>query len=903
MSTGCFSAGAGWAMRFARGLLREDRGFAAISKLRSSMFHFCTTLESSGIATGAALLKSLRQHTGSGFRVAVLCYDIAAEDAARRWGADVVRPEELRKKYGPLAPTESDRTVEEFRQTCRSWLLFDQLHQVPSSTWLVLSAPTMAFFGPVASLLEELGEASAGLSSRNYAGEWRALERAGRFDPALVAVRNDPLGRACAADWAERCAKACFTLPQGAGFGDQKHLDRWLERGAGVAQWRHPGINVAPWNLGGRALEMRESGMFIDGEPLRCFQFSGVRHLVAGLFDPGLARWGVPVSPPLRDGLFIPYLRALGSEEFVRDVDIAPPRRAGDPRTGAALLAALSGWTAAQRAQLAAERTMDVLQNGVRRETAERAARAESDGRLIHALETERDLQRRTLLELKGKLEKAYDDILKDVEIKKQLVLAIDALRADKDAQIANLAAELERLSAQVPSPAARADARAALEPYAQRIHRLVVLKFHPRLLPAILWLTAMGVQVEVLSSPAEYCAGPQGPLRFRAPDAWEWLGQLNSLFDEEGYRRANPDVAAAISSGDLASGWEHYQRFGQWEFRPTGAVGYCTGLAEFDAVAFDASDAAALVPLLAGRLQPQNRLLISGFTPPTDWLPPTTNRDYLLGDLIFCERPPHTWLGPRWPANGLAVHLPKIERAELYPEVPAQRAEWPKIAVVIASHNSAAQLEATIRSVLDQNYPKMELIVAEGGSADGALEIIRRYSSRLILINGGVNDGLRKASAPWLSWLEPGDRLAPGSLFLVGQLALLHRADMIAGRCARVRGGEDPPFEIHRTCLPLNRIAPLSLTDLLDLEGAWLKDCFFDQPEVFITRDLLARTGNLLREELGAARDYDFWIRAAKAGALAFGIPEILALRLVREAAFAPVCVNQLRQARAAHQ
>src|SRR5438105_9873490 len=51
-----------------------------------------------------------------------------------------------------------------------------------------------------------------------------------------------------------------------------------------------------------------------------------------------------------------------------------------------------------------------------------------------------------------------------------------------------------------------------------------------------------------------------------------------------------------------------------------------------------------------------------------------------------------------------------------------------PRITIVTPSFNQGRFIEATLRSVLLQDYPNLEYFVMDGGSTDGAAKVIERY-------------------------------------------------------------------------------------------------------------------------------------------------------------------------------
>ena len=90
----------------------------------------------------------------------------------------------------------------------------------------------------------------------------------------------------------------------------------------------------------------------------------------------------------------------------------------------------------------------------------------------------------------------------------------------------------------------------------------------------------------------------------------------------------------------------------------------------------------------------------------------------------------------------------------------------YPKISVVVPSFNQGCFIEETILSIIKQNYPKVELIIIDGGSTDNTVQIIKRYSSYIKYFvsendNGqshALNKGFALASGELCSYLNSDD-------------------------------------------------------------------------------------------------------------------------------------------------
>lgn len=183
-------------------------------------------------------------------------------------------------------------------------------------------------------------------------------------------------------------------------------------------------------------------------------------------------------------------------------------------------------------------------------------------------------------------------------------------------------------------------------------------------------------------------------------------------------------------------------------------------------------------------------------------------------------------------------------------------------VSVLMPCRNGLPYLNAAVQSVLVQ--PEcLELLVADGGSRDGSIELLQSWAARDRRVRivsradkgpgNALNRAFRQARGTMIGWLNADDLYPPGSL--ARAVAALH-----ANQEWLMIFGEGLEFNDNTGKVRRYPTLPASV----GLEGL-RAHCFICQPTVVFRRSMAVILGPF-DEHWQTAFDFDYWLRAFQA-------------------------------------
>ena len=199
-----------------------------------------------------------------------------------------------------------------------------------------------------------------------------------------------------------------------------------------------------------------------------------------------------------------------------------------------------------------------------------------------------------------------------------------------------------------------------------------------------------------------------------------------------------------------------------------------------------------------------------------------------------------------------------------------------PLISVIVAVYNGAKTLQRCIDSISNQTYLNKEIIIIDGGSTDGTIDILMTNNDKIAYwksepdngIYHAWNKALGHASGDWILFLGSDDYLWKKSVFeeIMPHMIKAESQDirMVYGQVARVTGDDE-----------------IGCVDGFSWEYTWRSIiidgiCTFTHQGMFHHRSLFELYG-MFDESFKIAGDYELLIRAFKEGGDALFIDELI--------------------------
>lgn len=182
----------------------------------------------------------------------------------------------------------------------------------------------------------------------------------------------------------------------------------------------------------------------------------------------------------------------------------------------------------------------------------------------------------------------------------------------------------------------------------------------------------------------------------------------------------------------------------------------------------------------------------------------------------------------------------------------------YPKISIITPNFNGAKYLEATILSVINQEYPNLEYIIIDGSSTDDSVDIIKKYEDKISFwisepdngIYDAIQKGFDKSTGDIMAWINSDDMYYKNSFSIVAEIfSNFKDINWLMGI---------PTFydEYGRT-IHVSNFKRWSRFNYYTKDYQWIQ-----QESVFWRRKLWEKVERKIKTDLKLAGDLDLWLR-----------------------------------------
>ena len=210
-----------------------------------------------------------------------------------------------------LQKAKSNRSLIEYYFTCTPSLPIYVLDNAPEVDIITYLDADMYFFSSIEPIYQELGDGSVLVVEHRFSPALKKLEIFGIYNVGLLVFKRDVNGLACLHWWRDCCLEWCYDRVEGNRFADQKYLNDWPERFAGVVVSDHKGVGLAPWNITNHKYSSNCREFLVDDQTLIVYHFHGLKRINWWLYDANITLYAAWLPGIVKKSLYYPYIREL----------------------------------------------------------------------------------------------------------------------------------------------------------------------------------------------------------------------------------------------------------------------------------------------------------------------------------------------------------------------------------------------------------------------------------------------------------------------------------------------------------------------------------------------------------------------------------------------------------------
>lgn len=194
------------------------------------------------------------------------------------------------------------------------------------------------------------------------------------------------------------------------------------------------------------------------------------------------------------------------------------------------------------------------------------------------------------------------------------------------------------------------------------------------------------------------------------------------------------------------------------------------------------------------------------------------------------------------------------------------------KVSIITACYNCKSFIEETITSVLGQTYPNIEYIIIDGGSTDGTVDIIKKYTDKISYwvsepdngISDAFNKGITRCTGDIVGILNADDTYTPEAVHTAVQAFIENPGvGFVFGDAMMCDLGGTPCFRWAGN-------PGYAKTIKYDMPS-------IPHPTVFVRRSVYLENGGF-DPVYRTAMDYEFLLRITRNGVKGHCVSEVLA-------------------------